>query len=200
MNEPQIAIDKPAPSITTEEYNQLVNAVPVNKIVEDMRPKLEEHILTNMSNERAMREPLPDVTVHAFNKDKIIVKTSAGEVEIRKQKALDISIFKYTNSPFYQLFMGDVKIGTSELQQLFTEEEILFEIIYQFTHDVKSVYNLIKKDLKAYKELVIEEVGEKYSMADIPVLIDAIINHIGLVSKARVDMESSNSSDDKKKV
>ena len=85
-------------------------------------------------------------------------------------------------------------------QQLFTEEEILFEIIYQFTHDVKSVYNLIKKDLKAYKELVIEEVGEKYSMADIPVLIDAIINHIGLVSKARVDMESSNSSDDKKKV
>ena len=114
MNEPQIAIDKPAPRITTEEYNQLVNAVPVNKIVEDMRPKLEEHILTNMSNERAMREPLPDVTVHAFNKDKIIVKTSAGEVEIRKQKALDISIFKYTNSPFYQLFMGDVKSGTSE--------------------------------------------------------------------------------------
>ena len=189
--------------------NPIVNHnIPVEQILREAQPKLEYSLMSDAANERAIREPLPSNTVKAFVPDEIIVSISPSvnidgivtprSVKIRKSTALDIYIFKLTGSPIYKLIMGDVeetKSGDIGFNQLFAEESLLFDIIYQFTHKVEDVYSNVSTNLEEYKRLVILNAG-KYSIEDTILLVSEIMNHIKLTNDSRVAFSSGGNTND----
>jgi len=185
------------PTITQQENDEFIKKINPDKVIETMMPIIEQSQMKSLANERASREPLPTIMNDAFDgENEIIVKTSAGNIAIRKMVALDVTIFKLTDSPFYKLMMGDIKEtpnnnDENSFRALFPDEELLFALVYQFTHDPIQIRRAIKKDKIAYQDKVIEEVGGKYQPSDILTLVEAIINHVGMVNKGRVEFDAA---------
>jgi hypothetical protein len=194
MNEPQI---------TELQQQAIINQINPDKVIADNQQKIQDVKLEGMANDRAEKEPIPSIVSEAFTDDEITVNTSVGKVKIRKLKALDITIFKLTDSPFYKLMMGDLetKSTTSDAEMfklIFPSEELLYQIVYQFTHPIKEVYKRLKNDKAAYYEHVLEEVGMTYEPADLIILVNEVMNHVGIVNKGRIDVVAPDG-DDKKK-
>ena len=189
------------PTITAAEQNNIISKINPEKVIFDNQEKLENVKLESLAYDRAEKEPIPSIVSEAFINNDIIVKTSVGDVKLRKLKALDITIFKLTDSPFYKLMMGDLAIteDTDMFKSIFPDEEVLYNIVYQFTNDIKSVYNLLKKDKNAYHEHVMETIGMQYDPTDLILLVNAVLTHVGIVNKGRIDMVAPESGDDKKK-
>ena len=57
-------------------------------------------------------------------------------------KAIDITIFKLIESPFYKMIMGDVKSesGDEVIKELFADEETIYLFVYQFINPAKEIY------------------------------------------------------------
>ena len=190
-------------TITQEQHDNLLKQINPEKILAESKDKLENAVMEDMANTRAANEPIPSIINEAFIDNDIIVKTSIGNVKIRKLKAIDITIFKMTDSPIYRLLMDDIKEGEGKdtFKTIFPEEEVLFSLIYQFTHDVKDIYKLIKKDKEAYHDKAIEEVAFIYEPSDVLLLVNAILAHVGLVNKGRAQFtQTVPTVEDKKKV
>lgn len=202
MNEQQIV---PNATMSVEEANKIKASINVEQLYKDNAERIVEEQLRNLSNTRAEREPLPGVTAEALDSDNLTVKTSIGIVEVRRMVAVDITIFKLSDSPFYSLIMGDIKDTDEQssdkiFKTLFPDEELLYSVVYQFTHPAKFIYNLVKKDKDQYKDKVIEEMIDKeYSPADLTLLVETILKHVGMVNAAKVDFEETKPDDDKKK-
>jgi len=187
--------------INLEEQNKILASIDFNKIIDQNIVKIEKAQIESIASDRANKEPIPESTMETFVDNDLIVATSIGNVKIRKLKALDITIFKLTDSPFYKLYMGDVTEDGTEKEvfsKIFPDEEVLFQVVYQFTNDIKEVYKLAKQGKEKYYATAIESVGFIYEPADVLLLVNSILNHIGLVNKARVSFEEP--VDDKKKV
>jgi len=192
------------PQMTTVEADKILKSINVSQIISDKENDIKEAQIQNLSNERASREPIPNIIEDAFNSDEMIIETSVGEVKIRKMVIADMTIFKLTDSPFYKLMMGDVtedgNNSNEVFKKLFPDEEYLSSLVYQFTNPVKDVYKLIKKSKSEYYDTVTEYVGFVYEPADILLIVNGIIKHIGMVNQAHVEFDTSISSEDKKKL
>lgn len=189
-------------TLTQEEHTKLLSQINPQKILDDSKDKIQNQLYENAAFERAAREPLPSVTNDAFNGDFIYADINNKQIKIRKMYALDITIFKLIDSPFYKLIMGDVTDdGDKETvyKRLFNNEEVIFQIVYQFTNDVKEVYRQAKKDKQAFYDIVIEDVGTKYTPSELVSISSEVLKHIGLVNKAKVEFDASVNEDDKKK-
>lgn len=187
--------------MTKEQHDSYLSSMNIAKIIEDNKEKLVNAQMESLANERASLEPLPDIVNEVFDLDgNMLVKTSVGEIKIRKMVALDLTIFKLTDSPFYKLLMGDIEADkeTGNLS-LFPDEEMIYNLIYQFTNEVKAVYRLIKKDKVAYHEQVVEEVGTLYSPMDLPLITNSIVEYLKQVMEARVGFSEQEDSEDKDK-
>ena len=180
------------PKINQAEADKIIAAINPEKIIAEHKTDLAEAQMANLANERAMREPLPSDIAEALDMTPIQVKTSVGDVEIRPMKAIDITIFKITDSPLYKIIMGDIgdTPDASAFKTMFPDEEVLYGVIYQFTHPAKDVYKLVKKDKLAYKEIVIEEIGTAYTPKDMVDLVGAILAHIGMTNNVKADFEA----------
>lgn len=192
----------PPAVMTVQEAEAIKKNIDVEQIYKQMAEKVVNEQLQTIANDRASREPLPTIVEDALLGTALAVPTSVGTITIRKMVAIDVTIFKLTESPFYKLLMGDIaeKDGALELKSLFPDEEILYSIVYQFTHAPKDIYKLVKQGKEAYHEVVVNEVIEKaYTPEDLRKLIEAILNYVGMVNKARVEFETT-STDDKKKL
>lgn len=174
------------PHISKVEHDRIIAAMNPDKIIAENKPKTEEAIMESLSNERASREPLPGPAEFIFNNDPLTVKTSIGEVVIRPMKAYDINIFKLINSPFYRVIMNDIENGQSSM---FTTEEESYELIYQFTHPCKDVYQLFKRGPEVFRDVVIEEVAFVYNPQDAALLVEKIMSHIFQVNMARTNFD-----------
>lgn len=188
------------PTMSKDEAAKILKDLNPDKIIKDNEEKMTDAILQSMSNDRASREPLPGAVNDAFDiTDDITIQTSEGDVTIRKMKTIDITIFKLTDSPFYKLIMGDLKEKgdvDKDFKAMFPDEELIYLLIYQFTHPAKEIYRMVKKNKELYKETATEEVGTKFSPADTLVLIESIMKHIGLVHNAKVDFQEIQSEQD----
>lgn len=182
------------PQITKEDHDKILKDLNPDKIIKDSEGKLTDAILESMSNDRASREPLPGAVNDAFDIDgNLMVKTSMGEVTIRKMKTIDITIFKLTDSPFYKLIMGDLKEtknADDDFKTMFPDEELIYLLIYQFTNPAKEIYKMVKRDKEAYKENATLDIGDKFTPADTLLLVEAIMQHIGLVHSAKVEFQA----------
>ena len=194
------------PTMTVDEHNKLLLSLNPNKILSENKEKIEAVALQNISNERASREPIPTVMNSFVPDENLVVNISFGEVSIRKMKALDITIFKLTDSPFYKLMMGDISTENGDVKSIFPDEEMIFSLIYQFTNDVMKVYKLVKKDKEQYRDIVLSEVGAKYTTQDLTVMVQEVMTHIAEVNGARIKfvdsmpIESGSVDGDKKKL
>jgi hypothetical protein len=198
----QVPIPESAPTMTKVKADKILSSINMDKILVDMKPKIDEAREQALANERAEREPLPSVVEAALDINPNIIQTSVGGVEIRKMVMSDITIFKLTGSPFYKLMMGDIKVddNTDPMKVLFSDEEVVNAMVYQFTHPVRDVYKAARADLKAYQEKVTEEVGFVYSTTDVLELAGGIFKMIGMVNNAKVELQSPPDSTDKKKL
>ncbi len=184
------------PQMTTTQADQILNDMNIQAIIDVNKSKLEDARLTNIVNDRAEREPLPFIVEQAMEGDYLVVNKN---IKIRKMKAIDLTIFKLIESPFYKLIMGDVNgDDQNAMKTLFPNEELLFQVVHQFTHPAADVYKAVKAGIESYKELVIIEVGEKYTPAELVEIVQVVLEHIGMVDRARVGFEGP-TSDDKKK-
>ena len=73
------------------------------------------------------------------------------------------------------------------MKALFPDEELLYQVVYQFTHPAKDVYKLIKQGKNKFDEVVIEDIGVTYSPADLLVVVEAVLGHIGMVNSAKCE-------------
>lgn len=193
-----------APRMKTADAIKILEQLNPDNILIQNKEKSEEAIMASMASERAMREPIPSIVNYAFDEELIEVMTSIGIVKVRKMKAIDTKIFKLMDSPIYQLIMGDIK--EENIQSLCPNEDIIFALIYQFTHDAREVYNEVKKNKEAFYEKVIEYVGFTYEVNDLALLVNAILQHMGITNNAKINAFASQSEDstdiigDKKKL
>jgi len=178
-----------APKITVQQANAILKELNPEKVLQESRPKIEDALLESAANERAAKEPLPSIVEEAFSNEPLVVKTSLGDVTIRPMVAYDINIFKAINSPFYQIMMGD-KTNVTSTDQLFENEEESYEVVYQFTHPPKEVYQLFKQGKNAFKDKVMEEVAFRYTLMDSVTLLSKIMEHIFHVNLARVQFDN----------
>ena len=194
----------PKPIMTKAQADKIIAEANPQKLYKDKEAEILETKFQNLANDRATREPLPGPTSEAFTEDEIVVNTpSGGTVSIRKMKAIDITIFKLIDSPFYKLIMNDIQPDpkdTNPMKALFPDEELLYQVVYQFTHPAKDVYKLIKQGKNKFDEVVIEDIGVTYSPADLLVVVEAVLGHIGMVNSAKVALEAPPTEDDKKKL
>jgi hypothetical protein len=192
-----------APKMDKLEADKIMAALDPVKIISGSKDKIEEAQMASLANERAIREPLPGAYVNAFNKELLIVKTSIGDVTIRNMVLYDINVFRLIDSPFYKIIMGDsVSTPDTNKSALFSTEEEAIELIYQFTHPVKEVYQLFKQGREAFKDKVMEEVAFKYNPIDAALLVEKIMMHVFDVQMAKVNFEApleTESGDDTKK-
>lgn len=188
------------PTMNKDEAAKILKDLNPDKIIKDNEEKMTDAIMQSMSNDRASKEPLPGAVNDAFDiNDEITVQTSEGDVTIRKMKTIDITIFKLTDSPFYKLIMGDLKENgdvDKDFKATFPDEELMYLLIYQFINPAKDIYRSVKRNKELFKETATEEIGTKFSPADILVLIEAIMKHIGLVNNAKVDFQEAPSEQD----
>src|ERR1035437_544477 len=188
-----------SPKMNVDEADTILKALDRKKIIAGSKDKMDSAIMESMSNERASREPLPGAYVNAFNKEPLVVKTSIGEVTIRNMVLYDINVFRLIDSPFYKIIMGD---SVDNKNALFSTEEEAIELIYQFTHPVKEVYQLFKQGKEVFKDKVMEEVAFKYNPIDAAILVEKIMLHVFDVQMAKVGFEAppeTESVDDTKK-
>lgn len=196
------------PKMTHQQQSDLLKNLDVAKIIEVNKDKLQNLSMESAANARAEREPIPTTVSEAFTGNDIVVKTSAGNVSIRKMLALDITIFKLTDSPFYKLIMGDLDENKDEpikdsFKKMFPNEEVIFALIYQFTRPVKEIYRAVKKNKQEYHDMVMETIGGEYENNDILILMNAILQHIGVVNEAKIQfdaVEQISDGEDKKKL
>lgn len=179
-----------APKMTQADADKVLSAIPINKIIAEAKPKMENAILESMANERAAKEPLPQSAKFVFNREPLIVETSIGKVTIRPMVSYDVNIFQIIDSPIYKMILGDSP-ETTNANQLFTSQEEAYELIYQFTHPCKDTYNLFKQNKMAFKDKVMEEVAFIYSLDDSTKLLNAIMEHIFNVNIARTSFDVS---------
>lgn len=179
------------PKMTHQEHAKLIQDLNPDKFLANNKEKSVDALLEGMANDRAEREPMPDIANDAFdiNKDLEVV-TSNGKVKLRKMVISDITIFKLTESPFYQLMMGDLIVdGDSAFSKIISSEESMCELIYQFSHNVKDVLVRVKKDKGAYHDYAVEEIGFIYNLDDLIVLVTAIMNNIAKSNNARIKFD-----------
>lgn len=188
------------PTIDANQANQIIKDLNPDLIVKQMfdSGKIKDNYINDEVNKRAAKEPLPGSYGEMyFNTEPLEVKTSVGMVTIRPMVAYDINIFKAVNSPFYQVIMGDQVPDSNG--NLFATDEEYFEMVYQFTHPIKEIYNLLKKGKEAFKDKVLEDVAFKYSPVDCAVLTIAIMKHIMVTQSAKAEFVAPESPDDDKK-
>lgn len=185
----------PKAEITPEQYAKLNNRLPIAKIWEEGKEKREDVCHQSMANERATKEPIPDVVNEAFTGLYQEVDTSVGKVSLRKPTYADIKIFKLTNSPIYNIIMGDIP----ETDKVPIDQDAMVNLVYQFTHDAKEVYNDVLKDKEVWYERAFEEIGFIYQINDVLKLVECIMHNIGVSALAKKSFESA-PDDDKKKL
>jgi len=197
----QTRILNEAPRMTKEQHDKIIAAMPVDKILKDALPKIETATEESLANERAAREPLPSVSEGIFALEPLDISTSKGKMTIRPMVAYDINIFKMINSPFYQIMMGDLK-DEKQMAQLFTTDEEMYSLVYQFTTPPKDIYYLVKeKGLQAFKDKAME-IAFGYNPQDVTNMVSAIILHVFKINLARIQFQSPEPSEggDKKKL
>lgn len=181
-----------APKMDANKAAEILKSLDPKKIIEGSKDKIVEAQMASLANERAAREPLPGAYVNAFNKEPLVVKTSIGDITIRNMVLYDINVFRLIDSPFYKIIMGDsVSTPDTNKNALFSTEEEAIELIYQFTHPVKEVYQLFKQGREAFKDTVMEEVAFKYNPIDAALLVEKIMLHVFDVQMAKVNFEAS---------
>jgi hypothetical protein len=169
--------------------------MPVEQILKDAQPKMEAAVMESAANDRAAREPLPGAYANAFNKEPLVVQTSLGPVTIRSMVLYDINVFKLIDSPFYRIMTGTNELNADNKTSLFTTEEESYELIFQFTHPIKEVYQLFKKGKEVYRDTVMEKVAFVYNVTDAAMLVEKIMSHVFDVQMAKVNFESSPETD-----
>ena len=189
MNIPNEISAANQPKMTVDEHNNIIAQLNPDKILADNKNKQIEAVMESMSNDRAAREPLPGPTNNAFINEPLFVETTIGNVTIRPMVAFDINIFKLINSPFYKLLMGDISAANDQMP-FFTSEEESYELIYQFTHPIKEVYQLFKKGSEQFRDRVFEEVAFIYSPKEAANLVEKIMLHVFNVNMARVGFDA----------
>lgn len=186
----------PKATMTTIEHNRYIAQLNPDKILAENAGKIQAAMMENDANERAMKEPLPGITEYMFDEDEKLVTTSKGIIKVRKWVASDIKIFKQTKSPFYQLMMGDV--NEDFIKSIITDEDMMFNLIFQFITPVVTVRNLLKNK-EQYDEQVMLKVGDVFAPQDLAILLHAIISHAGIVEKAKINIKGIQSTEDDKK-
>ena len=79
-------------------------------------------------------------------------------------------------------------MGTPEEARTKVEykDEDVFDIVYQFTNPIKTVRNMLKKGIDAYHEYAMDEIGDKFNVADLQVLIDRSTSATELLRAAAI--------------
>ena len=99
------------------------------------------------------------------------------------------------------MMLGDLK--EESVNKVFSEDEESYELIYQFTHPCKEVYQLIKKGREVFRDKVMEDTAFTYNPIDAGLLVEKIMSHIFKVNLARTQFDvmeqSPNTDDDSKK-
>lgn len=193
-------MNNPNTQITKEQHEAMLAALPKDLIAKS-NVELKDKMVTAMSSDRAAREPLPDKTVNALfiESDKVTL-TNGKTLSIRPLVASDILIFKLTNSPFYKLTMGDLN-NAEEAKSHFVEEQTMFNLIFQFTNEVKHVRKLAQA---GKLEEASCEFADTIPPTDMLKLMTAIWRQVGAANDNRSSFEAtavndSGSDDDKKK-
>ena len=191
----------PPPQVTKEQYEALVKQFNSEKLIAENKDKIEDAREKQASYERAEREPLPANTIDAFSNEPLAIKVGDKTINCRKMVAIDITIFKLMDSPFYKLMVGEMQTedsGSNVIKQLFPDEELLYDIVYQFTNPAKEVYKLAKKGKEALRDTAIDYIVD-YTPNELVSVAEAILRHVGFVNEARVQFEAPNPDDNKKK-
>lgn len=193
--------------LTKEEYDAIKNAPPVEPNAE-LKAKLYDAYIQKLAGERAEREPLPDTVADALLvplPDSIEVTnqdTGAKEtIKVRNMRTVDITIFKLTKSPLYNLMVDDQP--TDAINSLKIGEESMFDLVYQFTNDARSAYKLIQSGYEKYHDQSME-LAIKYTAEDMGKVLEYVLASIGQGNSTRSQFAApkSNSSEatpDKKK-
>lgn len=196
MSEKQL----PPAKMTTQDRDKHLKSIDVQKIIEEMKPQMENALHQSLANERAAKEPIPDAVNYAFIGNTMEVDTSVGKIKLRKPVAGDILIFKLSNSLLYKAMMGDIVTNPKENKPLFEDEEFMFQLIYQFTHDGEEVYNQLSTDKDGYYRKVLKETAFKYNADDVGLLTQLILNNVGLAADARVSFDAPDVDNKKKQI
>jgi hypothetical protein len=159
----------------------------VGKVIDDNKENLQDIEIKNIANERAMREPLPGIVANALDDKDVIVNTTIGPITVRKSKGIDHVIFKLTNCPIYRAIMQEIT-EIDVIRGMFFEEAA-FDLIYQFTHDAKSVYALVKEDYNKYHDEAMK-LAFDITVGDKDMLMDAILGINKTANDARVQFEA----------
>ncbi len=151
--------------------------VPIDEIKKALSPeKLEDSIIQSMATKRVIADPLPGPMLDAVANTDIEVNTSQGKVILRPVVAYDFTIFKKINSPHYKTMIErDTPEGIASIT---IEDEELYEMIYQFSHPCKHIRELLKKGRDHFREIATEEVGDKYDINDLNLLLTAIATQL----------------------
>ena len=138
--------------------------------------KLEEAIVQQAATSRGVADPLPGPMLDAVVNQELEVVTSKGKVVFRPVVVYDFTIFKKINSPHYRTMLE--KDNAEELKTMNIEDEELYEMIYQFTHTCKEIRNELKKGREHFREIATEEIGDKYDINDLNILLQGVATQI----------------------
>jgi len=151
--------------------------VPIETVLKSLPPeKLEASVVESAATQRVVSDPLPGPMLDAVANQELDVMTSKGKVTFRPVVIYDFTIFKKLNSPHYRTML-EANSGV-KMEEMNIEDEELYEMIYQFTHSCKEIRAVLKKGREHYRELTTEEVGDKYNIQDLGVLLTGVATQI----------------------
>lgn len=191
--------------LTKEEYGRIKNQAPI-PIPKELQAKLQAVSLSNVANERASREPFPDNTAEAFdpitpevevtNLDLVGKKDKAGnpinpieKIIVRPIVPADLRTFKLTNSPLYQLLVGDIQKEEDAITKFSIEENSLYDLVWQFTHTSREASALAKQGPEAFHDMSFD-LAHKYSADDLLKITQVVIGYIGKANGAKTQFST----------
>jgi hypothetical protein len=151
--------------------------VPIETVLKSLpQDKIEAAIVENAATLRVTNDPLPGPMLDAVANQELEVITSKGKIVFRPIVIYDFTLFKKLNSPHYRTML-EANSGV-KIEEMNIEDEELYEMIYQFTHSCKEIRTLLKKGRENFRELATEEVGDKYNVQDLGVLLQGVATQI----------------------
>lgn len=138
--------------------------------------KLEEAVVSTAATSRVVADPLPGPMLDAVANTELEVMTSKGKVTFRPVVVYDFTIFKKLNSPHYRTMLE--RENNAELSAMNIDDEELYEMIYQFTHSCKEIRQVLKQGREQFRELATEEIGDKYDISDLNILLQGVATQI----------------------
>lgn len=128
---------------------------------------IEENKLRVLAADLSAAEPLPGPLRQAFGEDSIAV----GTYEVRKAVHADWIILEQWDSPIYREFLEQAKPegATRDTVNWTLAEQMC--LVYQFTHDVRSV----RKLLKSGKDALVDAAMEMAETMDSPLAMKLFV-------------------------